>query len=192
MAGVGVGTSPMPQVASFLLKTLDWREAYIVLGGLTWLIAFPAAFFVNDLRFGETAIAVPTMAGDDVVLALRSRAFWSTAVAILLVVIALNGAIAHLLALLTDRGMAPGKATSLLIGVGLATILGRLISGFLLDRVFAPHLAAAIFLIPLIGMTTLLLGGASLIAGLATAICFGFGFDFLLSLASASAPRWIS
>jgi MFS family permease len=67
MAGVGVGTSPMPQVASFLLKTLDWREAYIVLGGLT-LIAFPAAFFVNDLRFGETAIAVPTMAGDDVVL----------------------------------------------------------------------------------------------------------------------------
>jgi predicted MFS family arabinose efflux permease len=174
MAGVGIGTSLMPQVASFLIKTFDWREAYIVLGSLTWLIAFPAAFFVNDLRAGETAIAAPTMAGDDVVPALRSRAFWSTAVAILLVVVALNGAIAHLLALLTDRGMASSTATSLLIGVGLATILGRLISGFLLDRVFAPHLAAGIFLIPLIGMTTLLLGGASLTAGLATAICFGF------------------
>jgi predicted MFS family arabinose efflux permease len=70
--------------------------------------------------------------------------------------------------------MASSTATTLLIGVGLATILGRLISGFLLDRVFAPHLAAAIFLIPLIGMTTLLLGGASLTAGLAAAICFGF------------------
>jgi MFS family permease len=89
-------------------------------------------------------------------------------------VMALNGVIAHLLALLTDRGMASSTATTLLIGVGLATILGRLISGFLLDRVFAPHLAAAIFLIPLIGMTTLLLGGASLTAGLAAAICFGF------------------
>jgi MFS family permease len=174
MAGVGIGTSLMPQVASLLVKTLDWREAYIVLGILTWLIAFPAAFFVNDLRSGETAIAAPTTAGDDVIPALRSRVFWATAVAILLVVIALNGVIAHLLALLTDRGMASSTATTLLIGVGLATILGRLISGFLLDRVFAPHLAAAIFLIPLIGMTTLLLGGASLTAGLAAAISFGF------------------
>ena len=174
MAGVGIGTALMPQVASFLIKTFDWRQAYIVLACLTWLIAFPAAFFVNDLRSGETVIAAHMTAGDDVVSALRSRAFWSTAVAVFFVVIALNGAIAHLLALLTDRGMASSTATSLLIGVGLATILGRLISGFLLDRVFAPHLAAGIFLIPLIGMTTLLLGGASLIAGLATAICFGF------------------
>jgi predicted MFS family arabinose efflux permease len=174
MAGVGIGTSLMPQVASFLIKTFDWRQAYIVLACLTWLIAFPAAFFVNDLRSGETVIAAHMTAGDDVVSAFRSRAFWSTAVAVLFVVTALNGAIAHLLALLTDRGMASSTATSLLIGVGLATILGRLISGFLLDRVFAPHLAAVIFMIPLIGMTTLLLGGASLIAGLAAAICFGF------------------
>jgi len=174
MAGVGIGTALMPQVASFLIKTFDWRQAYIVLACLTWLIAFPAAFFVNDLRSGETVIAAHMTAGDDVVSALRSRAFWSTAVAVFFVVIALNGAIAHLLALLTDRGMASSTATSLLIGVGLATILGRLISGFLLDRVFAPHLAAAIFMIPLIGMTILLLGGASLIAGLAAAICFGF------------------
>ena len=143
MAGVGIGTSLMPQVVSLLLKTLNWREAYIVLGILTWLVAFPAAFFVNDLRSGETAIAEPTTAGDDVITALRSRVFWATAVAILLVVIALNRVIAHLLALLTDRGMASSTAASLLIGVGLATILGRLISGFLLDRAFAPHLAPA-------------------------------------------------
>jgi MFS family permease len=56
MAGVGIGTSLMPQVASLLVKTLDWREAYIVLGILTWLIAFPAAFFVSDLRSGETLL----------------------------------------------------------------------------------------------------------------------------------------
>jgi predicted MFS family arabinose efflux permease len=174
MAGVGIGTSLMPQAASFLLKTLNWREAYIVLGILTWLVAFPAAFFVSDARSVKNDNREPTASGDDVIVAFRSRAFWATAVAILLVVIALNGAIAHLVALLTDRGMAPNVATSLLIAVGLATLLGRLISGFLLDRIFAPRLAAAIFLIPLIGMTTLLLGGASSAAGLAAAICFGF------------------
>jgi predicted MFS family arabinose efflux permease len=174
MAGVGIGTSLMPQAASFLLRTLNWREAYIVLGILTWLVAFPAAFFVSDARPAKNDNREPTASGDDMIVAFRSRAFWATAVAILLVVIALNGAIAHLVALLTDRGMAPNVATSLLIAVGLATLLGRLISGFLLDRIFAPRLAAAIFLIPLIGMTTLLLGGASSAAGLAAAICFGF------------------
>jgi predicted MFS family arabinose efflux permease len=174
MAGVGIGTSLIPQAASFLLKTLNWREAYIVLGILTWLVAFPAAFFVSDARSAKNDNREPTASGDDMIVAFRSRAFWATAVAILLVVIALNGAIAHLVALLTDRGMAPNVATSLLIAVGLATLLGRLISGFLLDRIFAPRLAAAIFLIPLIGMTTLLLGGASSAAGLAAAICFGF------------------
>jgi predicted MFS family arabinose efflux permease len=174
MAGVGIGTSLMPQAASFLLRTLNWREAYIVLGILTWLVAFPAAFFVSDARSAKNDNREPTASGDDMIVAFRSRAFWATAVAILLVVIALNGAIAHLVALLTDRGMAPNVATSLLIAVGLATLLGRLISGFLLDRIFAPRLAAAIFLIPLIGMTTLLLGGASSAAGLAAAICFGF------------------
>ena len=174
MAGVGIGTSLMPQAASFLLKTLNWREAYIVLGILTWLVAFPAAFFVSDARSAKSDNPKPTAPGDDVIVAFRSRAFWATAVAILLVVIALNGAIAHLVALLTDRGMAPNVATSLLIAVGLATLFGRLISGFLLDRIFAPRLAAAIFLIPLIGMTTLLLGGASSAAGLSAAICFGF------------------
>jgi predicted MFS family arabinose efflux permease len=174
MAGVGIGTSLMPQAASFLLKTLNWREAYIVLGILTWLVAFPAAFFVSDARSAKNDNREPTASGDDMIVAFRSRAFWATAVAIFLVVIALNGAIAHLVALLTDRGMAPNVATSLLIAVGLATLIGRLISGFLLDRIFAPRLAAAIFLIPLIGMTTLLLGGASSAAGLVAAICFGF------------------
>jgi predicted MFS family arabinose efflux permease len=174
MAGVGIGTSVMPQVASLLLKTFSWREAYVALGFLTWLVAFPAAFFVSDLEPGEMRISGPTTAGDDVIQALRSTNFWAIAVAILLVVIALNGVIAHLVALWTDRGMASNTATSLLIAVGLATIVGRLISGFLLDRVFAPRLAAAIFLIPLIGMIALLLGGVSLAAALTTAACFGF------------------
>jgi predicted MFS family arabinose efflux permease len=173
MAGVGIGTALMPQIASFLVKTFDWREAYIALGALTWLIAFPAAFFVKDLRTSEIGVVKPRP-GHDVKTALRSKPFWATATAILLVVIALNGAIAHLVALLTDRGMRSAIATSLLIGVGVATILGRLISGFLLDRVFAPLLAAVIFLIPLLGMISLLFGGTSLICALTAAICFGF------------------
>jgi MFS family permease len=174
MAGVGIGTSVMPQVASLLLKAFSWREAYAVLGILTWLVAFPAAFFVSDLQPGKIRISALTALGDDAVTALRSADFWAMAVAILLVVVALNGVIAHLVALWTDRGMASNTATTLLIAVGVATIGGRLLSGFLLDRIFAPWLAAAIFSVPLVGMIALMLGGTSLTAALTAAACFGF------------------
>jgi predicted MFS family arabinose efflux permease len=96
------------------------------------------------------------------------------AVAVLLAVTAVNGAIAHLVALLTDRGMAASIAGKLLIGVGLSTIAGRLISGYLLDRIFAPYLAAGIFLVPVVGMLALLSGTASPLVGLLGGICFGF------------------
>ena len=178
MAGVGIGTAVMPQVAGLLVKALGWRDAYIGLGLLTWIIAFPAILlFVKEpplagKRLGNSASAA--VLGDNVGVALRTKDFWTMAVAVLLIVTAVNGIIAHLVALLTDRGMPPAVATRMLIGVGLSTILGRLISGYLLDRVFAPYLAAAIFLVPLAGILILWWGGASPALGLLAAICFGF------------------
>jgi predicted MFS family arabinose efflux permease len=177
MAGVGVGTALMPQVANVLIQAFGWRGAYVALGGLTWLVAFPAVLSCvkdkSELR--ESGGTASTPSGDGVRFALRSTDFWKMAVAVFLVVTAVNGAIAHLVALLTDRGMPPASAASMLVGVGLSTLLGRLISGFLLDRVFAPRLAAAIFLVPLLGMVILWFGGASPVLSLVSAICFGFG-----------------
>jgi predicted MFS family arabinose efflux permease len=96
------------------------------------------------------------------------------AMAVLLIVTAINGVIAHLVALLTDRGMPTPVATQMLVGVGLATILGRLVSGYLLDRVFAPYRAAAIFLVPLGGIIVLWWGGVSPALGLMAAVSLGF------------------
>jgi MFS family permease len=178
MAGVGIGAALMPQVASLLVKSFGWREAYVVLGVLTWVIAFPAVFlFVKEPPSvgGAGAAHRPLMVGDDARDALRSKDFWIMAIAVLLVVTAVNGAIVHLVALLTDRGMPAAVATRMLVAVGLATILGRLISGYLLDRVFAPLLAAVIFLVPLGGMLVLWFGGASPALGLLAAVSFGFG-----------------
>jgi predicted MFS family arabinose efflux permease len=179
MAGVGVGTALMPQIAGLFVNAFGWREAYIALGVLTWAVAFPAVllFVKEPAAIVKDARAAPRapMLGEQVRAALRSKEFWLIAVAVLLVVTAVNGVIAHLVPLLTDRGMAPTTATRMLIAVGLSTILGRLISGYLLDRVFAPYLAAAIFLVPLVGMLVIWLGAASPALGVLAAVCFGFG-----------------
>ena len=107
--------------------------------------------------------------------ALRRKDFWLTLVASFLVVTAINGVIAHLVALLTDQGLPNAISVKMLVAVGLSAIAGRLISGYLLDRFFAPHLAAFIFLIPLIGLVILLTGVQAILLILVASICLGFG-----------------
>jgi predicted MFS family arabinose efflux permease len=175
MAGVGIGAALMPQVASLLVKSFGWKEAYVALGALTWVIAFPAVLLFVKEPSSAAAGRSGMMVGDDARDALRNRDFWIMAAAVLLVVTAVNGAIVHLVALLTDRGVPADIATRILIAVGMATILGRLISGYLLDRLFAPLLAAVIFLVPLGGMLALWFGGASPALAVLAAVSFGFG-----------------
>jgi MFS family permease len=130
MAGVGVGTALMPQVAGLLVQAFGWRHAYIALGLLTWIIAFPSVLlFVKEPYRAKKSAGTPSslaVPGDNVGIALRTTDFWMMAVAVLFIVTAVNGVIAHLVALLTDRGMPPAVAARTLIGVGLSTILGRL------------------------------------------------------------------
>ena len=108
-------------------------------------------------------------------VALKGRSFWRMTAASFLVVTVINGVIAHLVALLTDVGVPREVAVSTLVVVGLAAIAGRLVSGFLLDRFFAPYLAATIFLVPLVAMIILLAGVTTLPLVMLVAICLGFG-----------------
>ncbi|UUZ73679.1 hypothetical protein LP415_11630 [Polaromonas sp. P1(28)-8] len=84
--------------------------------------------------------------------ALRSSVFWKLAISFAAVAFATNGVIAHVVPMLVDRGVGPSVATTALGFAGLALIGGRLLAGFLLDRIFAPHVAAFFFAIPLIGI----------------------------------------
>lgn len=89
----------MPQVTSALLHRLGWRGAYAATGLIVWLLAFPAVLaFVKDPPAPDRK-ASPAAAA-------RDRDFWLTTIASFLVVMVLNGVIVHLVALLTDAGVA--------------------------------------------------------------------------------------
>jgi len=93
---------------------------------------------------------------------------------VFLVVTTINGIVGHLVPLLTDRGLEVRQATATLSAVGLSTIAGRLMSGYLLDRFFAPYVTAVLFLLPLVGVS-ILAAGAGGSAPLLAAITLGFG-----------------
>ena len=60
-----------------------------------------------------------------------------------------------MVALLTDRGIAPEAAASGMAVAGVAMMLGRVVVGFLVDRFFAPYVALIFFLVPLTGLCVL-------------------------------------
>jgi predicted MFS family arabinose efflux permease len=60
--------------------------------------------------------------------------------------------VVHTVPLLTDKGYSPEAAATLMIAVGLSTMVGRLLSGYLVDRIFAPFVAAFFFLLPCVGI----------------------------------------
>jgi len=153
MAGVGLGAAIVPQVTRLFIETWGWRGAYVALGVLTCAIALPAvAFLVDDNRIKQSLLEQP---GRTVREAFTDRRFWYIAAVIFLVAAATNGTIAHAIPLLTDRGISTQVATSVLAVIGIALIAGRLLAGYLLDRVFAPYIAFAFFAIPIVGIAIL-------------------------------------
>jgi predicted MFS family arabinose efflux permease len=164
MAGVGLGIILVPQLTRYLIEIYGWRSAYVGLGVVLFAVAFPAvALFVREptpevggsRRSARDAAAIPGLGIRQTLTG--SSGFWTLATAVFLVAMAVNGTIVHVVPLLTDRGVSPAVATSLLGAVGLASIAGRLLYGYLADRLFAPRVAAGFFLLPCLGIGLLIL-----------------------------------
>jgi len=74
--------------------------------------------------------------------ALTQARFWRIGIAFFLVAVALAGTVGHVVPLLTDRGVTPEAAAAAFGAFGLSTMTGRFVGGFLVDRIFAPYVAA--------------------------------------------------
>jgi predicted MFS family arabinose efflux permease len=101
---------------------------------------------------------------------------------VFLVATAVNGTVVHIVPLLTDRGASVALATSMLSAVGLASIVGRLLCGYLADRLFAPTVAAGFFVLPCVGIYLLIIaahGGWPLIAAVTLGLALGCEIDMI-------------
>ncbi len=159
-AGVGLGVALMPQFAAFLIGRFGWRDAYFGLGLAVVVLAWiPVVIFVRDPPWASAsgrAAATSALPGIDASAALKSRNFWLLSMAFFLGVMAINGTIVHIVALLTDRGIPLQVATGALSVAGLAIIIGRIICGWCLDRFWGPYVAVCFFILPIAGIALLL------------------------------------
>ena len=88
--------------------------------------------------------------------------------------VSVNGAITHLSALLTDRGISAEDAAMTLSVLGAASLCGRLITGMLLDRFFGPRVSFFL-LVGVAGGISILASARHPVAALSAAALIGLG-----------------
>jgi predicted MFS family arabinose efflux permease len=179
VSGVGLGTVVMPQIAQFLIAHLGWRLAYVGVGITVLIFALPMVYlFLGEpsrssaeraanasLQPGPIASAI--IKGDKRFYLLLFMFFFSA--------IAINGTITHIVATMTDRGYTPAVATSVLSTAGAALIVGRLISGYCLDRIHGPYVATVFFLLAASGIALITSGVGGLPMAFAGTVLCGMG-----------------
>lgn len=166
--GIAITGTPLMSAAispavSAVIAAQGWRAGYYLLAALTVFLALP----LNRLLVRERSAKLPVAAnapataaepetGDDLRAASRSPAFWLLIAAMILINVPGGGFLNQLVPLLTDEGASIALAAVMVSLFSGAVIVGRLASGFLLDRI-PPALAAAAFtLAPAAGMLVLL------------------------------------
>src|ERR1700728_2584180 len=175
MVGAGLGAMILPVVAQFIISRSGWRAAYASLGGLALLLGLPFSWrYIREREVVGNKSAPVAHSGMTWQQGLRSSAFWIVTAILFVSSISMNGAITHLSALLTDRGLTAGNAALCASILGGSSLLGRIVVGWLLDRFFGPRVALAINLITALGIF-LLARASSFPAGCLAAALIGVG-----------------
>lgn len=172
LSGGALGAMVLPPITQFLIGWLGWRTAFLSLGLAVLLIALPLATRVKERT--EIIESVENREGATLSQALTSWTFWIIVVVLFAASLSQNGAITHLSALLTDRGISGGAAAFAVSILGGAILVGRLLTGWLLDRFFAPHVAFALLAVAA-GGTYLLASAHSPVSGCLGAALIGIG-----------------
>src|SRR5205814_1854319 len=115
----------------------------------------------------------------------NSGAFWLIIGTFTLLTASVQACIIHLPQLLMDRGASAGAAALAASVIGFAVMVGRIATGYFLDRIFGPYLAAFIFALAACAIALLWTGVAgvpAVVSGFLVGIGFGAEIDVLAYL----------
>lgn len=126
------------------------------LGGFVGVIGLMAAFLVAYLIlvYVRADPGNPKLIGLTLRETMQNYRFWIIVFAFLLLGAVVSGIIANSKFILLDKGYTPQDATHLFIGagvIGLSTLIGRILGGWLVDHFWAPMIAFIFMSLPAIG-----------------------------------------
>lgn len=196
LCGTGVSASLTPVLTSFLNENFGWRIAYLGLAFFWAALVLPLLFFLftsvkDRLRTDvntERSLVAQVLTGLTAREGFRSRRFFTLAVAASVIALVAVSFTVNLVPILTSLGFTGSSAAEIASVVGVASIVGRLVAGYLIDRINGNFVAAVSVLLPIISSLLLLYvpgyAGAALLAAALLGLSLGAELDAVAYLAT--------
>ncbi|MBY3598996.1 MFS transporter [Rhizobium bangladeshense] len=146
--GIGLGAAMLPPILTYIILNGSVQWAYVSLGIIVLLIVLP----INALFLFESPGVRPTRAGaafapqknEEFKSLIRTQSFVTLTVAFFLLGFVNTGLVTNQISLLIDGGATPQQAAFVQAVFGLAVLVGRFLTGVLLDYVSAKRLMSAV------------------------------------------------
>lgn len=153
LSGSGLAAIGLPLLTTWAISRWNWQTGFVALAALPVLLALPLALRWLMPQHAAVAAAQPperpaNRSGLRLAQALRSWRFWVCNLSMTLVVSCVVGLVTNIVPMLQDRGLTAIAAGQVFSTFGISLILGRLLVGYLIDRLWAPGVAALALLMP--------------------------------------------
>lgn len=178
-AGTSIAGMIAPPLLMHVNTTYGWQIGFFTLAAITAVIGMPLALALIGKAKEEAAHAsddvdvahMPRVADMTLREAMKGTRFWLLILAIACINIPGSGVLGQLAPLVSDTGL-PDEAVAIVMSVYAAGLLvGRLLTGFALDRFPAPWVGAITTSVPAIGIVLLMFPEPSFaLAALAVAL----------------------
>ncbi len=171
--GIGFGGAAVPWIATALIAKFGWQASLRYLGIGIVAVSLPLAFFLKEIP--APAKSEPRAAPVSVMAAFKSGSFYLLTLGSMCSIAAVSGTQQNLkLFLSLDRHFSQTSAARVLSLILTFSILGRLVIGWLADRISKKHVVLLTYFLVAAGIPLLFLG-RNFIALYASAAVFGTG-----------------
>ncbi len=199
LSGASIAATIFPILASWLIGKFDWRTAFVALGVAWGMLVFPIIFLgfrgardgprqpvAKESRGQSAAKALPGVSFSE---GLRMSALYKLLLAAALLAFAIVGMLVHFVPILTDRGTQPLEAAGIAALIGVFSIIGRLGTGFLLDRFEGHRVGALACLLPVVASMLLLFHGENAASQSMAAVMLGLALGAEVDVVAYLASR---
>lgn len=177
-AGTSIAAMLAPPLLAAVIATAGWRAGFLTMAALTAVIGLPLALaLIGRAREGavravdevaETSPRAPDMTLRE---AMGGARFWLLALALVAINIPGAGVLGQLAPLVGDLGFGDGEVALAMSIYAVGLLVGRLVTGFALDRLPAWQVGAATTAVPALGIVLLMAPSPSLaLTGLAVGL----------------------
>lgn len=136
-AGLGAGSLVFSPLSAWLISSFGWRFSYVILGVVTWLAFIPIVKFIKKplQKKVEDGSGIKSVEGFSFSEALKTVTLWAYCSTWMFAAVALWSLLVHIVPLITDKGISIVEAGMLAGLIGIGSLVGRIVSGFISDKV---------------------------------------------------------